>query len=574
MLNRYIITTFLLLSIYSLAGARTSIDLQITLSNESKLIGKYLRSNTGRPIKAFTAIPYAKPPVGSLRFKAPEPIEKWDGEYKAVNDGPECIQRNAFVHSYIDEGTEDCLVLNVYVPHSFEGNVSNLAVLVYFHGGGFLAGSGIKTLYDPTYFLDHDIVLVTANYRVGPLGFLSTEDASCPGNFGLKDQAMVLKWIQQNIQRFGGDPDSVTICGASAGGASVTYLMMSPLTDSLYSKGIAMSGTNLAPWAQPAHRGVAKKRAKYFAEYFNCYSPNDWPKTIECLRHVPAANISVAFYDFFEFDTDPMVLFQPVVEPDVPGAFITKHPRDERAETSSKIPFMTGITHDEGLMKSLPIVNIPGLFEEFSADLKRVLSISLYYDHHSLSVQDTITRKIDDFYFGNNFSKDKFTNLTTLFGDGWFLDAMDSYLRMRLSHRDAAPTYVYLLTHKASASFTEIFNGDPETFYGVSHADEQLYFFPKREKLFSNSLPTKEDDEMRKSLIQMWVDFARTGNPTPESSNLPKWVEAKEFPLNYYRLGNLNYDGKPMFGMERHGIFEERTKFWREIEAFQPSAQS
>ncbi|XP_031616881.1 cholinesterase 2-like, partial [Contarinia nasturtii] len=495
-------------------------------------------------------------------------------EYKAVKDGPACIQKNTFSHSYIDEGNEDCLFLSVYVPHSFEGNSSNLAVLVYYYGGGFVSGSNIKSQYDPAYFLDHNIVLVTANYRGGPLGFLSTEDANCPGNFGIKDQAMVLKWTQQNIQRFGGDPESVTIFGSSAGSASVTYLMMSPLTEGLYSKAIAMSGTNLAPWAQPAHKGVAKKRAKQFAEYFNCYSPNNWTQTIECLRNVPAASISSSYYDFFEFDTDPVVVFSPVIEPDVPGAFITKHPREERAETSSKIPFITGVNYDEGLMKSLPIMNYPGVFEEFSTNLKRALSISLYYDHHNSSIQDSITKQIDDFYFGNNFSKDKFTNLTTLFGDGWFLDAMDSYLRMRLSHTDAAPTYVYLLTHKASISFSEVFNGDPETFYGVSHGDDQPYFFPKRDTVFSNSLPTKEDDEMRKSLIQMWVDFARTGNPTPESSNLPKWIEAKEFPLRYYRFGNLNFDGKPMFGMEENGIFEERTKFWREIEAFLPSTHS
>ncbi|XP_031633954.1 venom carboxylesterase-6-like, partial [Contarinia nasturtii] len=267
--------------------------------------------------------------------------------YKAVKDGPACIQKDPFVHSYIAEGNEDCLFLSVYVPHSFEGNSSNLAVLVYYYGGGFVSGSNTKSQYDPAYFLDHDIVLVTANYRVGPLGFLSTEDANCPGNFGLKDQAMVLKWIQQNIQRFGGDPKSVTIFGASAGSASVTYLMMSPLTEGLYSKAIAMSGTNLAPWAQPAHKGVAKKRATQFAEYFKCYSPNNWTQTIECLRNVPAANISSSFYDFYEFDTDPVVVFSPVVEPDLPGAFIAKHPREERAKTSSKIPFITGVTYDE-----------------------------------------------------------------------------------------------------------------------------------------------------------------------------------------------------------------------------------
>lgn len=101
-----------------LAATFTSDELRVTLSNGSKLVGKYFRSLNGRPIKAFMNIPYAKAPVGSLRFRAPEPLDKWEGEYKAIDDGPVCPQRNLFTRSYVDVGVEDCLRLNVYVPHS------------------------------------------------------------------------------------------------------------------------------------------------------------------------------------------------------------------------------------------------------------------------------------------------------------------------------------------------------------------------------------------------------------------------------------------------------------------------
>lgn len=165
----------------------------------------------------------------------------------------------------------------------------------------------------------------------GPLGFLSTEQEDCPGNFGLKDQVEVLKWIQKNIAAFGGDPKrfdskkkrnrcrlkhyhfcvqfiyskfvsfyfSVTIFGESAGGASVTYLMMSPKSKGLFSKAIAQSGTNFAAWAQPAHEGVAKSRAITLAKKFDCYRDGDFKATIECLRKISAEDITASFYDFF-----------------------------------------------------------------------------------------------------------------------------------------------------------------------------------------------------------------------------------------------------------------------------------
>ncbi|XP_055308049.1 juvenile hormone esterase isoform X2 [Sitodiplosis mosellana] len=443
--------------------------------------------------------------------------------------------------------------------------------MVFFHGGGFQCGSGIRPFYGPDHLLDHDVIYIGANFRLGPLGFLSTETPDCPGNFGLKDQVLVLKWIQKNIKAFGGDPKSVTVFGESAGGASATYLMMSPLAKGLFSKAIAQSGTNLAAWSQPAHKGVASARAAKLAESFKCYEPNNWSNTLDCLRQVSAENITAAFYDFFMWDTDPMIPFPPVVEPDIPGAFITKHPREGHDENSLSIPFMTGLTHDEGAMKSAPLFNLPGLFDDFSENLNSVLPIALNYDHHDSFVQEYITTKINEFYFANSLSKEKEKNVTNLFTDAWFLEAMDQYLELRLSHKKVAPTYVYLFTHKGSASFTEIFKGGRENYYGVSHAEELQYLFPIADGLFISALPTKEDEQVRKAITQLWVNFARTGNPTPDSSDLPKWEKANGFPLKYYRIGNTNHYGKPLFGMEVDGIFHDRANFWREIGAHLPT---
>ncbi|XP_031627736.1 venom carboxylesterase-6 [Contarinia nasturtii] len=572
-LSVWFVCFIVIFSIISSISARTSNELRITLPNGSKLVGRQLRSHEGRPIKAFLGIPYAKPPVGHLRFKAPEPAEKWEGEFFAVKDGPICVQRDPFRRNHEIEGSENCLALNVYTPHSYDRNkTSNLPVMVFFHGGGFQCGSGIRPFYGPDYLLDYDVIYIGANFRLGPLGFLSSEQEDCPGNFGLKDQVLVLKWIQNNIKAFGGDPASVTVFGESAGGASATYLMMSPLAKGLFSKAIAQSGTNLAAWSQPAHKGVARSRAIKLAESFKCYTPQSWPKTLDCLRSVSAENVTAAFYDFFMWDTDPMIPFPPVVEPDIPGAFITKHPRDDgHNENSLKIPFMTGLTFDEGAMKSAPLFNLPGLFDDFSTNLSSVLPIALNYDHHETLVQEWITRKINEYYFANDLSREKQKNVTNLFTDGWFLEAMDQYLELRLSHENIAPTYVYLFTHKGSASFTEIFKGGQENYWGVSHAEELQYLFPIADGLFISALPTKEDEEIRKAITQLWVNFASTGNPTPDSSDLPKWEEANGFPLKYYRIGNSNHNGKSLIGMEIDGIFHDRANFWRQIGAHLPT---
>lgn len=221
-----------------------------------------------------------------------------------VVDSDICIQRDPFRRDMEVSGSEDCLYLNVYTPPLSVIAQKPLPVMVFFHGGGWQCGSGIKAFYGPDFLLEEDIIYVAGNFRVGPLGFLSTGQAECPGNNGLKDQVLILKWIQENIMQFGGDPKSVTVFGESAGGASGTYLMMSPLARGLFHRVISQSGTNLDAWAAPAHEGVAPRRALKLGEMLGCKTSSEkdkqrWSGLIKCLRSKPAEDITKAYYNFF-----------------------------------------------------------------------------------------------------------------------------------------------------------------------------------------------------------------------------------------------------------------------------------
>uniref|UniRef100_T1H0G8 Carboxylic ester hydrolase n=1 Tax=Megaselia scalaris TaxID=36166 RepID=T1H0G8_MEGSC len=189
-------------------------NLIIKLNHGGSLEGIELKTETGR---SFLGIPYAKAPVGELRFKSPVPYPGWEGQRSATEDGSSCTQAFALL---ADEGNEDCLFLNVYTPPLENITNSGLSVMVWYHGGAWFAGSNNHLFYGPEYILDHDIILITVNYRLGALGFLSSETLDCPGNFGLKDQVEALRWVKEHISSFGGNPNDVTIFGESAGGAS------------------------------------------------------------------------------------------------------------------------------------------------------------------------------------------------------------------------------------------------------------------------------------------------------------------------------------------------------------------
>ena len=161
---------------------------------------------------SFKGIPYAAAPVGDLRFRAPVEPPSWTGVRDALEHGPSCPAIPTT--SSMDE---DCLSLNVYTRNFGTPQ----AVLVWIHGGGFISGSGDSLVYGPEHLIEEDVVIVTINYRLGALGFLGTGDTNSPGNYGLKDMIMALRWIRENISNFGGEPNNVTIFGESAGGAAV-----------------------------------------------------------------------------------------------------------------------------------------------------------------------------------------------------------------------------------------------------------------------------------------------------------------------------------------------------------------
>lgn len=170
----------------------------------------------------YKGIPYAEPPVGSLRFKPPVPLENFRGQLLDCSS-----ERNVSLsNSYIPPdsvGSEDCLFLNVYTTvGSGKGSITaKLPVMVWIHGGAFCSGSGDSSIYNPEYLVQEGVVVVTINYRLGPLGFLYLPAVDIYGNMGLKDQRLALKWVRDNITSFGGDRDNVTLFGESAGGVSV-----------------------------------------------------------------------------------------------------------------------------------------------------------------------------------------------------------------------------------------------------------------------------------------------------------------------------------------------------------------
>ncbi|MGC9997334.1 MAG: carboxylesterase family protein [Terriglobia bacterium] len=209
-------------------------------------------------VTAYLGIPFGAPPVGELRWRPPQPANRWEGVRAADHFGASCMQnepgsRLPWTEEFMTQGavSEDCLFLNVWMPA--KSTNEKHAVMVYFYGGGFNEGSSSVAVYNGAELARQGVIVVTSNYRVGPLGFLVHPDLTkesphhSSGNYGLLDQIAALDWVQKNIAAFGGDPGRVTIFGQSAGAISVADLMRSPLAKGLFARAIAESGPGLFP---------------------------------------------------------------------------------------------------------------------------------------------------------------------------------------------------------------------------------------------------------------------------------------------------------------------------------------
>ena len=241
------------------SGAKTSNNTNLQVKTANGTLEGTLEK-TG--IRSYKGVPFAAPPVGDLRWKEPQPVQNWEGVRPAKAFGPRAMQAPIFGDmGFRSNGmSEDCLYLNVWTPAK-SGN-EKLPVLVYFYGGGFVAGDGSEARYDGESMAQKGIVALTVNYRLGVFGLMShpelTQESAhhSSGNYGLMDQAAAIQWVKNNIAAFGGDPNKITIAGESAGSISVSAQMASPLAKDLIAGAIGESGSLLgALSAVPLSKG-------------------------------------------------------------------------------------------------------------------------------------------------------------------------------------------------------------------------------------------------------------------------------------------------------------------------------
>ncbi|XP_046742019.1 venom carboxylesterase-6-like [Diprion similis] len=546
-------------------NSSNDVDPLVKIKNGT-LVGVLMKTRKGREYAGFRGIPYALPPIGELRFQPPRPTASWDGVRSAKEDAEICVQRNIYVHQEEIVGNEDCLYLNVYTPKlptSGPGNLDNphpaLPVLVWFHGGGWIAGAGHSEFYNAKFLLDHDVILVTMNFRLGPLGFLSTEDMASPGNYGLKDQNQAMRWIQENIAAFGGDRNRVTIFGESAGGASVNFHMMSPLSKGLFHRGISESGTAICPWVL-TRPGLAIRQTRRLGQLMDC-DQDDTAKLIECLRTKDAVDITATDRDFQEFGYCPMIPFRPVVEPLHPGAFLIEDPATAlKFGRQVDVPWMTGITSHEGSLKVPEIygINNGEQAKLLDKDFEKWAPTTLMYQHHCPKEHHSeVAKRIREFYLGD-LPIDNSTryNIIDMYSDAWFNVAADNAVRDYLDTM-ASPIFYYYFAYRGDVSFSSIF-GDPDHDYGVSHADELQYLFPVGEQLFKDVTLSEESLKIVDIITSLWANFAKSGNPTPEvTPTLPvKWLPVRTHNLEYLHIG-----GSQELYMA-YNLLPERMQFW------------
>lgn len=291
-------------------------------------------------VRIFRGIPFAKPPVGELRWKPPQRPAPWTGVRRADRFGPRCMQHPVFGDmSFRSNGvSEDCLYLNVWAPPAGE----RLPVLVYFYGGGFIAGDGSEPRYDGESMARRGVVVVTLNYRLGLFGFLAHPDLSAEsperasGNYGLLDQHAALRWVRDNIAAFGGDPTRITIAGESAGSASVSAHMAAPVSRDLIAGAIGESGAMLGVLGATP-RAEAEQMGVEFAKSIGASSIAD-------LRRMPTERLHQATKDA-PFGRFPLT---------IDGAFLTEEPTAAyESGRQARVPLLAGWNSEEMTWRAL-----------------------------------------------------------------------------------------------------------------------------------------------------------------------------------------------------------------------------
>jgi carboxylesterase type B len=480
---------------------------------------------------AFEGIPYAEAPINDLRFEPPVAwTKKWDGIREANHPGKACLQWNHFEIDKDDKltGSEDCLYLNIYIPKELPEE--HVPVIAHIHGGALMFGKG--DFYGPEYITKRPLIYVNFNYRLGPLGFLSTQCHLIPGNMGLKDQSLAMKWIKDNIALFKGNPEKITLTGFSAGGASVHLHHLSKACHGLFNNAIAHSGTALDPWVM--QRKPVEKFIKV-AEILGCGDKDTVHKDIvKCLKTKPAADIVRTVKEFQPFLYNPFQVFGVVVEADDAHHHHTKrseHGHEHHGKTHdhhTKV-FLTDTplnliksheghhgngliltqTKDEGLYPAAEFIRKPEYLVYISEHWNDVAPYMLHYkDTIPADKYDEVSQKIRQHYMGDNtINEDNYKRFVDIFTDRLFHTGLDETVKLL---GPKMPVYVYYYNFKLKFGIGEIFAGKTSNLLGVSHGDDVLLVYHIKD---TEHILTEDEKKMQEKLLDLYVSFANTGEP-------------------------------------------------------------
>jgi len=461
-----------------------------------KVQGGTLEGTVGRDpaIRRFGAVPFAAPPVGNLRWQAPQPVVPWKGVRKADQFGAHCTQGRVFDDIIFrnDTMSEDCLSLTVWTPA--KSAREHLPVYVWFHGGGFAAGAGDEPRYDGESFAKHGIVVVNVNYRLGVFGFFAHPELTqesphkASGNYGMLDQVAALQWVQKNIKAFGGDPRKVTIGGESAGSLSVSGLMASPLSRNLFQQAIGESG---AFFGMTGGRGAmnlaeSEKRGAEFAASAGA-------KSLAELRAKSADELlkaSMKAGGGFNF------------WPNVDGYFLpTDVPSIYAQGQQSNIPLLAGWNADEVRMMALMGPNkataktfpaqLEKQFKDRAADALKV---------YPASTDEEALRSAGD-----------------LASDSFIVHGTWKWIEAQA--KTGKPIYRFQFDRKVPVP--EARKGMGLKTFGAAHASELEYVYKTFESKKADWQP--EDNKVADAMNAFWANFIKTGNPN--GAGLPQWGE-------------------------------------------------
>ncbi|ALC41293.1 Jhe, partial [Drosophila busckii] len=485
------------------------------------LQGSYMAGHQIERFAAFMGIPYAEPPVGNLRFMNPVPASKLSGIHNASYARMDCIQKNFLMPIPSVYGVEDCLYLNVYRPA--ELNDAKLPVMVYIHGGGFFSGSAHPLVTGPEFLMEEQIVLVTLSYRLGALGFLSTHDAAISGNFGLKDQRLALRWVQQHIELFGGDAQRVTIFGQSAGGVATHLHMLTTQTEQLFQHVISMSGTANVPFAINPLPLLQTRKVAELCHVKNAQSLST-KQLAQALREVDVETLMNAGDGLKFWHVHHMTNYRPVVERGGQDAFLRQHPKQLIAQADyKKLPLLLGTVPQEGAVAVVNIMENELLRADFNANFDELLEMLLEFPAYvTAAARKQRLELIIEKYFNkqhelNGSTSKAFMNLIT---DRGFKQPLYKFLWDYVKSVDTQqhPLYMYSFNFKGSRSYAELYTAQNVTGkYNVVHCDDLLYLF-NSPLYFPQRVYDKVELQVIKALVQYFVHFAKFGAPLGHDS--------------------------------------------------------